>query len=200
MSTNEKNITRGGEFIIKETDCKNVFTPEDFTEEQLMMKQAVGDFIEKEVMPHRERFENKDYKLTEDIMKKAGDLGFLGVAVPQEYGGMGMGFVSTMLVCETISGAVGSLSTAFGAHTGIGTMPIVLYGNEEQNKKFVPKLASGEIFGSYCLTEPSAGSDANSGKTKAVLSEDETHYKITGQKMWISNAGFAKLFLSLIHI
>ena len=200
MSTNEKNITRGGEFIIKETDCKNVFTPEDFTEEQLMMKQAVGDFIEKEVMPHRERFENKDYKLTEDIMKKAGDLGFLGVAVPQEYGGMGMGFVSTMLVCETISGAVGSLSTAFGAHTGIGTMPIVLYGNEEQNKKFVPKLASGEIFGSYCLTEPSAGSDANSGKTKAVLSEDETHYKITGQKMWISNAGFAKLFIVFARI
>ena len=200
MSINEKNITRGGEFIIKETDCKNVFTPEDFTEEQLMMKQAVGDFIEKEVMPHRERFENKDYKLTEDIMKKAGDLGFLGVAVPQEYGGMGMGFVSTMLVCETISGAVGSLSTAFGAHTGIGTMPIVLYGNEEQNKKFVPKLASGEIFGSYCLTEPSAGSDANSGKTKAVLSEDKTHYKITGQKMWISNAGFAKLFIVFARI
>ena len=200
MSTNEKNITRGGEFIIKETECENVFSPEDFSEEQLMMKQAVSDFIDKEVMPHRERFENKDYKLTEDIMKKAGDLGFLGIAVPEEYGGMGMGFVSTMLVCETISGAVGSLSTAFGAHTGIGTMPIVLYGNKEQNKKFVPKLASGEIFGSYCLTEPSAGSDANSGKTKAVLSEDGTHYKITGQKMWISNAGFAKLFIVFARI
>jgi len=200
MSTNEKNITRGGEFIIKETDCENIFSPEDFSEEQLMMKQAVSDFIDKEVMPHRERFENKDYKLTEDTMKKAGDLGFLGVAVPEEYGGMGMGFVSTMLVCETISGAVGSLSTAFGAHTGIGTMPIVLYGNQEQNKKFVPKLASGEIFGSYCLTEPSAGSDANSGKTKAVLSEDGTHYKITGQKMWISNAGFAKLFIVFASI
>ena len=200
MSTNEKNITRGGEFIIKETDCENIFSPEDFSEEQLMMKQAVSDFIDKEVMPHRERFENKDYKLTEDTMKKAGDLGFLGVAVPEEYGGMGMGFVSTMLVCETISGAVGSLSTAFGAHTGIGTMPIVLYGNQEQNKKFVPKLASGEIFGSYCLTEPSAGSDANSGKTKAVLSEDGTHYKITGQKMWISNAGFAKLFIVFARI
>ncbi|MDG1032284.1 MAG: acyl-CoA dehydrogenase family protein [Flavobacteriaceae bacterium] len=200
MSTNEKNITRGGEFIIKETECENVFSPEDFSEEQLMMKQAVSDFIDKEVMPHRERFENKDYKLTEDTMKKAGDLGFLGVAVPEEYGGMGMGFVSTMLVCETISGAVGSLSTAFGAHTGIGTMPIVLYGNKEQNKKFVPKLASGEIFGSYCLTEPSAGSDANSGKTKAVLSEDGTHYKITGQKMWISNAGFAKLFIVFARI
>ena len=200
MNIEEKNITRGGEFIIKETECNNVFTPEDFNEEQLMMKQAVQDFIEKEVLPHRERFENKDYKLTEEVMKKAGDLGFLSVAVPVEYGGMGMGFVSTMLVCETISGAVGSLSTAFGAHTGIGTMPIVLYGNEEQNKKYVPKLASGEIFGSYCLTEPTAGSDANSGKTKAVLSEDGKHYKITGQKMWISNAGFAKLFIVFARI
>ena len=194
------NITRGGEFIIKETNSKDIFTPEDFSEEQLMMKQAVKDFIEKEVVPHRERFENKDYQLTEDTMKKAGDLGFLGIAVPQKYGGMGMGFVSTMLVCEAISGASGSLSTAFGAHTGIGTMPIVLYGNEEQNKKYVPKLASGEIFGSYCLTEPSAGSDANSGKTKAVLSKDGSHYKITGQKMWISNAGFAKLFIVFARI
>ena len=200
MNIEEKNITRGGEFIIKETECNNVFTPEDFNEEQVMMKQAVQDFIEKEVLPHKERFENKDYKLTEEVMKKAGDLGFLSVAVPVEYGGMGMGFVSTMLVCETISGAVGSLSTAFGAHTGIGTMPIVLYGNEEQNKKYVPKLASGEIFGSYCLTEPTAGSDANSGKTKAVLSEDGKHYKITGQKMWISNAGFAKLFIVFARI
>jgi alkylation response protein AidB-like acyl-CoA dehydrogenase len=196
----EKNITRGGEFIIKETNYNNVFTPEDFNEEQLMMKQAVHDFIEKEVLPHRERFENKDYKLTEEIMKKAGDLGFLSVAVPTEYGGMGMGFVSTMLVCETISGAVGSLSTAFGAHTGIGTMPIVLYGNDEQKKKYVPKLASGEMFGSYCLTEPTAGSDANSGKTKAVLSEDGKFYNITGQKMWISNAGFAKLFIVFARI
>ena len=196
----KKNITRGGEFIIKETNSNDVFTPEDFNEEQLMMKQAVKDFIEKEVMPHRERFENKDYQLTEDTMKKAGKLGFLGVAVPQQYGGMGMGFVSTMLVCEAISGACGSLSTAFGAHTGIGTMPIVLYGNEEQNKKYVPKLASGEIFGSYCLTEPSAGSDANSGKTKAVISKDGSHYKITGQKMWISNAGFAKLFIVFARI
>ena len=200
MEIKVDNITRGGEFIIKETNSKDIFTPEDFSEEQLMMKQAVKEFIEKEVVPYRERFENKDYQLTEDTMKKAGDLGFLGIAVPQKYGGMGMGFVSTMLVCEAISGASGSLSTAFGAHTGIGTMPIVLYGNEEQNKKYVPKLANGEIFGSYCLTEPSAGSDANSGKTKAVISKDGSHYKITGQKMWISNAGFAKLFIVFARI
>ncbi|RZJ99955.1 MAG: acyl-CoA dehydrogenase, partial [Flavobacterium sp.] len=128
------------------------------------------------------------------------ELGLLGVAVPEEYGGLGMGFVSTMLVCDYISGATGSFSTAFGAHTGIGTMPITLYGSEEQKKKYVPKLASGEWFGAYCLTEPGAGSDANSGKTKAVLSEDGTHYKITGQKMWISNAGFCSLFIVFARI
>ena len=196
----ESNITRGGEFIIKETSPGNIFTPEDFSEEQKMMKQAVIDFIDKEVWPHKGRFEKKDFKLTEEVMRKAGELGFLGIAVPEEYGGLGMGFVSTMLVCEYISGCTGSLSTAFGAHTGIGTMPIVFYGTEEQKQKYVPKLASGEHFGSYCLTEPTAGSDANSGKTKAVLSEDGTHYKISGQKIWISNAGFANIFIVFARI
>ena len=133
-------------------------------------------------------------------MRKAGELGLLGVAVPEAYGGLEMGFVSTMLVCDYISGATGSFSTAFGAHTGIGTMPITLYGTEEQKKKYVPKLASGEWFGAYCLTEPGAGSDANSGKTKAVLSEDGKSYKITGQKMWISNAGFCSVFIVFARI
>ena len=133
-------------------------------------------------------------------MEQAGSLGFLGVSVPAKYGGMGMGFTSSMLVCDYISGATGSLSTAFGAHTGIGTLPITLYGNEEQKQKYLPKLASGEWFGAYCLTEPGAGSDANSGKTKAVLSEDGTHYKVSGQKMWISNAGFASLFIVFARI
>ena len=168
-------ITRGGQFLVKETKSEDIFTPEDFSEEQLMMKQMVKEFVDKEIWPNKNRFENKDYAFTEECMKKAGELGLLGVAVPEEYGGLGMGFVSTMLVCDYISGATGSLSTAFGAHTGIGTMPITLYGTEEQKKKYVPKLASGEWFGAYCLTEPGAGSDANSGKTKAVLSEDGTH-------------------------
>ena len=116
MEIIEKNITRGGEFIIKETNSEDVFTPEDFNEEQLMMKQAVKDFIEKEVMPHRERFENKDYQLTEDTMKKAGKLGFLGVAVPQQYGGMGMGFVSTMLVCEAINSCRFSINSIWSTY------------------------------------------------------------------------------------
>jgi alkylation response protein AidB-like acyl-CoA dehydrogenase len=195
-----KDITRGGQFLVKETKSENIFTPEDFSEEQIMMRDSVKEFIDKEVWPHKDRFEKKDYKFTEEVMRKAGELGFLSIAVPEAYGGMGLGFVDTCLVCDYFSGASGSLSTAFGAHTGIGTMPITLYGTEEQKKKYVPKLASGEWFGAYCLTEPGAGSDANSGKTKAVLSEDGTHYLITGQKMWISNAGFCSLFIVFARI
>ncbi|MEK6450520.1 MULTISPECIES: acyl-CoA dehydrogenase family protein [Myroides] len=197
MST---DITRGGQFLVKETKYENVFTPEDFSEEQVMMRESVKEFIDKEIWPNKERFEKKDYAFTESSMRKAGELGLLGVAVPEAYGGLGMGFISTMLVCDYISGATGSFSTAFGAHTGIGTMPITLYGNEEQKNKYVPKLASGEWFGAYCLTEPDAGSDANSGKTKAVLSEDGKYYSITGQKMWISNAGFCNLFIVFARI
>lgn len=195
-----KELLRGGQYLVKETDCQAVFTPEDFSEEQLMMKEAVKEFNDREVIAHRDRFEAKDYALTEEVMRKAGELGFLGVAVPEAYGGLDMGFVSTMLVCEYISSGTGSFSTAFGAHTGIGTMPITLYGTEEQKLKYVPKLASGEWFGAYCLTEPGAGSDANSGKTTATLSEDGKYYSITGQKMWISNAGFCNVFIVFARI
>ena len=200
MNKTEKEILRGGQFLVKETLCEDVFTPEDFSEEQIMMKEAVKEFNEREIIAHRDRFEAKDYKLTEEVMKKAGELGFLGVAVPEEYGGMGMGFVSTMLTCEYISSGNGSFSTAFGAHTGIGTMPITLYGTEEQKQKYVTKLATGEWMGAYCLTEPGAGSDANSGKTTATLSADGLSYKINGQKMWISNAGFCNLMIVFARI
>ncbi|WP_299161527.1 acyl-CoA dehydrogenase family protein [uncultured Eudoraea sp.] len=202
MSTDtiNKDILRGGQFLVKETKCEDIFTLEDLTEEQKMMRESTKDFVDRELWAHWERFEKKDYAFTEECMRKAGELGLLSVAVPEAYGGLGMGFVSTMLVCDYISGATGSFSTAFGAHTGIGTMPITLYGTEEQKKKYVPKLASGEWFGAYCLTEPGAGSDANSGKTKAVLSKDGKHYQISGQKMWISNAGFCKLFIVFARI
>ena len=195
-----KDLLRGGQFLVKETPCEAVFTPEDFTEEQRMMKEAVIEFNDREIIPYKDRFEKKDFALTEEVMRKAGELGFLGVAVPEAYGGLGMGFVSTLLTCDYISSGTGSFSTAFGAHTGIGTMPITLYGTEAQCQKYVPKLATGEWFGAYCLTEPGAGSDANSGKTKAVLSEDGTHYKISGQKMWISNAGFCSMFIVFARI
>ena len=202
METKEKidDMIRGGQFIVKETKAEDVFTPEDFSDEQKMMRDSVKEFVDREIWPKKEEFEKKNYDLTKEIMRKAGELGFLGVSVPEEYDGLGMGFVSTMLVCDYISGATGSIATAFGAHTGIGTLPITLYGTEEQKKKYVPRLATGEWFGAYCLTEPGAGSDANSGKTKAVLSEDGSHYKITGQKMWISNAGFCDLFIVFARI
>ncbi len=200
MESTEKDILRGGQFLVKETNCDDIFTPEDFTEEQQMMKEAVKEFVDRELWPNKARFETKDFAFTEACMRKAADLGFLSVAVPEAYGGLGMGFISTILVCDYISGATGSFSTAFGAHTGIGTLPITLYGTEEQKQKYVPKLASGEWFGSYCLTEPSAGSDANSGKTKAILSADGKYYSITGQKMWISNAGFCSLMIVFARI
>jgi alkylation response protein AidB-like acyl-CoA dehydrogenase len=200
MESIEKEILRGGQFLVKETKCEHVFTPEDFSEEQLMMKEAVMEFNDREVIPYRHRFEAKDYDFNVECMRKAGELGFLSVSVPEAYGGMGMGFVSTMLVCDYISSGTGSFSTAFGAHTGIGTMPITLYGTEEQKQKYVPKLASGEWFGAYCLTEPGAGSDANSGKTTATLSDDGKNYVINGQKMWISNAGFCQLFIVFARI
>ena len=159
-----------------------------------MLRDSAREFIDKVVVPNKERFEKKDYAFTEECMKQIGEMGFLGIAVPENYGGLGLGFVSTMIACDYISGATGSLATAYGAHTGIGTLPILLYGTEEQKQKYLPDLAAGTKFGAYCLTEPDAGSDANSGKTKAKLSEDGKHYIINGQKMWISNAGFADTF------
>ncbi|PWA07371.1 acyl-CoA dehydrogenase family protein [Flavobacterium psychrotolerans] len=192
--------TRGGQFLVKETKCEDIFTPEDFNEEQLMMRDSVREFVDKEIWPNKDRFEKRDFALTVESMHKAAELGFLSITVPEAYGGMGMGFVNSVLVCDYISGATGSFSSAFGAHTGIGTLPITLYGTEEQKQKYVTKLASGEWFGAYCLTEPGAGSDANSGKTKAVLSEDGKYYSISGQKMWITNAGFCNVFIVFARI
>ncbi len=193
-------VIKGGEYLIKEVSSDHIFITEEFTEEQRMMKESVVDFIEREVWPNKERFEKKDYAFTEEIMRKAGEMGFLGISIPEEYGGMGMGFVSTMLATDYMSAATGSLGTAYGAHTGIGTMPIYLYGTEEQKQKYLHDLTSGNKFGAYCLTEPGAGSDANSGKTTATLSKDGTHYLINGQKMWISNAGFAEIFIVFARI
>lgn len=193
-------LLRGGQFLVKETLAEDVFTPEDFSEEQQMMRDSIKDFVDREIWPIKDRFENHDYALTEEVMKKAGELGLLGIAVPEEYGGLGMDFVTTVLAADYISGATGSVATAFGAHTGIGTMPITLYGTEEQKKKYVPNLANGTWFGAYALTEPEAGSDANSGTTKAVLSEDGKYYSITGNKMWISNSGFCHTFIVFARI
>lgn len=193
MTTLNKTL-KGGEFLIKEIQANEIFSLEELSEEQKMLRDSAKEFIDREVVPQKERFEKKDYAFTEETMRKLGEMGLLGIAVPENYGGLGMGFVTTMLACDYISGVTGSLATAYGAHTGIGTLPIVLYGTEAQKQKYLPDLATGTKFGAYCLTEPDAGSDANSGKTRAKLSEDGKHYIINGQKMWISNAGFADTF------
>ncbi len=200
MPTKNKTKLKGGEFILKESLSEEIFTPEDFSEEQLMMKETIIDFMDREIWPDKMKYEEKNYDLTVQAMKKIGELGLLGVSLEEKYGGMGMDFVSTMLAVDYVSGVSGSVATAYGAHTGIAILPIYLFGDEDQKQKYLPKLASGEWFGSYCLTEPTAGSDANSGKTKAELSDDGKHYKINGQKMWISNAGFANLFIVFARI
>ena len=200
MSTKNKTKLKGGEFLLRESLSNEIFTPEDFSQEQLMMKETIIDFMDREIWPDKMKYEEKNYDLTLQAMKKIGELGLLGVSLEEKYGGMGMDFTSTMLAVDYVSGTSGSVATAYGAHTGIAILPIYLFGNEDQKQKYLPKLASGEWFGSYCLTEPTAGSDANSGKTKAVLSDDGSHYKISGQKMWISNAGFADIFIVFARI
>ncbi len=204
MSTNTNTTTsswlRGGEFLVKESAPEQLFIREEFSEEELMMFHAAQDFLKTEVIPELARFEQGDYALVESLMKKMGELGLLGISVPEAYGGLGLGFNLSMLICEEVSSVAGSLATAFGAHTGIGTLPILLYGSEELKMRFLPKISTGEWISCYNLTEPNAGSDANSGKTKALLSEDGTYYEITGQKIWISNAGFADVFIVFAKI
>ncbi|HKL07516.1 MAG TPA: acyl-CoA dehydrogenase family protein [Bacteroidales bacterium] len=181
---------RGGEFLLKEIDANDIFIPEEFDEEQQMIAQTCDDFLETEVFPNLDRIDSQEPGLMRDILQKAGELGLLGISVPEEYEGFGQNIVTSMLSADKL-GAGYSFSVAFSAHTGIGTLPLVYYGNEEQKQRYLPKLASGELIASYCLTEPNAGSDANSGTTKAVLSEDGKHYILNGQKMWITNGGFA---------
>lgn len=184
---------KGGEFIIRTTQPEDIFTPEDFNEEQKMIAQMCDDFLEAEVLPKLDEIDALQEGLMPSILEKAGELGLLGLTVPENLGGMGIDFSTSLLATEYL-GKGFSFSVAYGAHTGIGTLPILYYGNEDQKQKYIPKLASGEWKAAYCLTEPGSGSDANSGKTKAVLTDDGKHYVINGQKMWITNGGFANLF------
>ncbi len=199
-ATEMKSAIKGGEFLLRETQPQDIFIPDDWNEEQRMIAKTCKDFLKQEVYPRLNDIDSmKDPKLMPSIMDKAGELGLLGTSVPQEYGGFGMNFNTTMLVAEEI-GAGYSVAVAISAHTGIGTLPILYYGSEAQKKKYLPKLASGESKASYCLTEPDSGSDANSGKTKAVLTADGKHYLINGQKMWITNGGFAEVFIVFAKI
>ena len=189
----EEQPIKGGEFIIRNTKPEDIFTPEEWSEEHKMIAQMCDDFILQEIIPHLDRIDSMEEGLMPSLMEKAGELGLLGLSVPEELGGLGLDFKTTLMATEHL-GLGFSFSVAYGAHTGIGTLPILYYGNEEQKKKYIPKLASGEWKAAYCLTEPNAGSDANSGKTKADLSADGTHYTLNGQKMWITNGGFANVF------
>ena len=190
----------GGEFLVKETAFQDVFITQEFDETSKQMLEATREFVEKEIYPHVRELENHNYDLVESIMKKAGQMGLLGLNIPEEYGGFGMGFNLSMLICGEMSCYSGSVATAYGAHTGIGTYPILYYGSEEIKRKFLPKIASGEWLSCYNLTEPSAGSDANAGKTIAKLDNTAKNYEITGQKIWISNAGFSEVFIVFARI
>ena len=196
----KKTNKTGGAFLIEETNYKDVFIMQDFDDTAKEMLNATKDFVAKEIYPNIRELENHNYKLVQNIMKKAGELGLLGLNIPEEYGGFGMGFNLSMLICGEMSAYSGSVATAYGAHTGIGTYPILYYGSEQIKKKFLPKIASGEWISCYNLTEPSAGSDANAGKTIATLNQDGEHYEITGQKIWISNAGFSEVFIVFARI
>ncbi len=192
-STEQKmNAIKGGEFLIRETHPHEIFTPEEWTEEHRMIAQMCKDFIATEVEPKLEEIDAMEEGLMERLLDKSGELGLLGLSVPEEFGGMGVDFKTSMLAAEAL-GNGHSFSVAYGAHTGIGTLPLLYYGTQAQKEKYASKLATGEWKASYCLTEPSAGSDANSGKTCAKLTDDGKHYVLNGQKMWITNGGFADL-------
>lgn len=199
METLKKHSIKGGEFIIRETACEDIFIPEEFDEEQLMIQKTCEDFLEAEVYPNLDRIDQQEEGLMPALLDKAGELGLLAVSIPEEYGGFGKNFNTSMLVADSV-GPGCSFAVALSAHTGIGTLPILYYGNQAQKDKYIPKLASGEWKASYCLTEPNSGSDANSGRTSAKLNAQGTHYLLNGQKMWITNGGFADIFIVFAKI
>ena len=195
----ENKAITGGEFIIRDVSCEEIFTPEDWTEEHLMMKQTAKDFVNSRVVPNLDPIDNQEEGLMAKLLEESGELGLLSSSIPESLGGLGMDFKSTMIITEGVGGGH-SFAVSFSAHTGIATLPILYYGNEAQKQKYIPGLATGKLKGCYCLTEPSSGSDANSAKSKAILSEDGSHYVLNGQKMWITNAGFADIFIVFAKI
>ena len=192
-------VVRGGSFLIEDHAPADIFTPEDFTEEHKMIAQTAEDFVFQEVVPHEPELEKKNWVLLVDLLRKAASLGLTSMDIPEEYGGLALDKVSSILVSEKIA-ASASFATTHGGHAGIGTLPIVYFGNEAQKAKYLPRLATAELPAAYCLTEPGSGSDALAAKTKAVLNAEGTHYVLNGEKMWITNAGFADLFVVFAKI
>jgi alkylation response protein AidB-like acyl-CoA dehydrogenase len=189
----------GGGFLIQEPNTANTFTPEDFNEEQRMIAQTCNEFLEKEVLPHILEIDQQKEGLMPELLDKAGELGLLGAAFPEQYGGLGEDFVTATLINECLGGGH-SFAVAMAAHNGIGSLPILYFGTEAQKQKYIPKLATGEMKGAYALTEPNSGSDALGARTTAMLSEDGKHYIINGQKIWITNAGFADVFTVFVKV
>jgi hypothetical protein len=197
--TETKNLLKGGEFLIKESNPQDIFIREDFNEEQLMIMQTCRDFVQNEIHTRLDAIDAQEPGLVQSLLDKAAELGLLGTAIPEEYGGMGLDFNTNTIVIEEF-GAAHAFSVSMGAHVGIGTLPILYFGNDEQKKKYLPKLVTGELKAAYCLTEPGSGSDALAAKTKAILSDDGKYYILNGQKMWISNGGFADVFIVFAKI
>lgn len=189
----EQKVLKGGEFLVKDSNYQEMFIPEDFNEEQLMVKETVRSFVHQEILPVVDRIEKLEEGLIPSILDKFAELGLLGTHMPVEFGGSDLDYITNTLIGEEV-GPSGSFSVSYNAHTGIGMLPILYYGTEAQKQKYLPKLITGELKSSYCLTEPSSGSDALSAKSTAVLNPEGTHYILNGQKMWITNAGFADIF------
>ena len=200
-TTERQSLTykKGGSFLIEDTRPEGIFTPEDFTEQHKMIADTTRNFVDNEVMPNLGKLEELDYDLTLKLLRKAGSIGLLSVDIPEEYGGLGLDKTSSILVAENL-GKTGSFAVSHGAHAGIGTLPIVFFGTEQQKKKFLPKFATGDLISSYSLSEPGSGSDALSAKTTAVLSPDGKFYSLNGTKMWLSNAGFADVYIIFAQV
>ena len=188
-----KSKVSGGSFLLEERKPSEIFTPEDFSEQHQLIAQTAEDFAVNEIIPNAEKIEHKDFSITRDLLKKAGELGLSSVDIPEAYGGMEMDKVSSAIIADHVAKYAG-FATTWGGHTGIGTLPIVYFGTEEQKKKYLPRLATGEIVGAYALSEASSGSDALNCRARAELSKEGKHYILNGEKMWITNAGFADLF------
>lgn len=194
MSETKEKIFKGGAFLTEDLTADDVITPEDFTDEHKMIAKTTDDFVNGEVLPKVPNLENHEFEYSVELLKKAGELGLLGVDVPEEYGGLALDKISSSLITEKLS-RVGGFSVTHGAHVGIGSLPIVFFGNEQQKEKYLPKLATGELLAAYALTEPSSGSDALGAKTTAKLNEAGTHYVLNGEKQWITNSAFADVFI-----
>ncbi|MGZ3523857.1 MAG: acyl-CoA dehydrogenase family protein [Thermodesulfobacteriota bacterium] len=195
-----EQFVKGGAFLIEPISPQEVFTPEDFNEEQRLVARAVSEFVAGEVLPVADDIEEKKEGLLVSLLKKSGELGFLGADIPEEYGGQDLDKVSSLLVWEKMAQGGGSFMASFGAHTGIGSLPIVFFGTKDQKKRYLPKMATGEIIGAYALTEPEAGSDALNSKSTAILSPDKKYYILNGQKQFITNAGIAGTFVTYAKV